>query len=247
MKNYFILTTLILLSSCALHTGNISSSSIGKPVIYEDIAVGVVQTTSFCGIGGSTKDGLVLEAKRSLIESRPLRINEEYANFTLDYKRSFFAPFIKTKVTMSADVVSFIPDSLKNTITDVYTETYKNKLLGRTTQIGIFNINDSVQYGFKIDIIRKGVIISFESNDEVRILYKTEMNEIRTKKISINEIFTISKEVQGMKVGDEYIYTPSPSSLKESSKGKIIAFGLNYFYMRGNDGLLYKLKYQIIK
>ncbi len=244
MKNYLFISILVLLSSCAVHTGNISSSSIGRPVIYEDIAIGVVETISFFGIGGSTKDGLALEAKRSLIISRPLKINEEYANFTLDYKRSFLASFTKTKVTMTADVVKFIPDSLKNSIIDVYTETYKNKLLDKTTIVRIFTTGDSILYDLENGINSKGTIISFEPNNKVRILYKTEMNEFRTKKISINKIFTNLKEVKGMKIGDEYIKTFSESSFEESIKGNIIAFGLNYFYIKGFNGYLVKVKYK---
>lgn len=179
----------------------ISSSSIGKKVRYEDIAVGVVQTTTFFGIGGVNKDALVLEAKRKLIASRPLTTNEEYANFTLDFKRTLFLSFSRTKVTMSADVVRYISDNANDSIKDVYSDAYKAKLLGQKTVSGIFNIGDSILYNLENNHLYYGQILAFEKNNKVRILYKTKNENYRSRKLSIDEIYSIITAHKGLKKG----------------------------------------------
>jgi hypothetical protein len=237
MKRLVIISiSFLLLTSCAIHQGTVSSSSIGRNVKYEDIAIGVSQINKYFGLGGLSQDALVLEAKRNMIKSRPLKTNEEYLNFTVDLKRTYLFFYNQTKVTVSADVVRYTNDS----ITELYSETYKNKLLGKSIINDLFSIGDSILY----DNFKDGTIIAFESDKEVRILYKSNRNKIRTKKALINDIYTKCKSYKGYKIGDRYIYSVIVSNNEEQkTSGKILAFGLNALIIRNNSKEIQILNY----
>jgi hypothetical protein len=222
MKKILIASiSFFLLTSCvATHTGVISSSSIGKPVKYEDMAFGVSQSSRYLGFGGHSQDGLVLEAKRELIKNRPLKQNEEYSNFTIDFKHTYWPFYTQTKVTVSADVVQFIGE----TINDPYSESYKSKFLGKNfLKNDFFSVGDSI-YDNKL---HKGIIISIESSDRVRILYNTKNNKIRTKKISIYNIYSKTKASKEFKIGDWYVHTELNRQKEQAEVSTIVAIGLN--------------------
>ncbi|RXQ95625.1 hypothetical protein EO244_07115 [Ancylomarina salipaludis] len=237
MKKLLIPLALIsLLSSCAVHQGIISSSSLNRNVKYEDIAYGVSQTKQVLCIGGLSKDALILEAKRELINNRPLGPNETYANFTVDFKRSFF-PFVnKTKATVSADVVSFTDDSQANP----YTDKYKDKLSKKSLANELFQIGDSVY----IDRNEDAVILSVEDIDKVRILIKTKNGNSKTRLISTNKIYSKSKSYKGFKVGEMYIYSRSLNDNMVKTSGRIIALGLDEIIVKSNSGELKHLDYE---
>ena len=229
MKKLLIpLSFILLLSSCAMHQGMISSSSLNRNVMYEDIAYGVSQTNKVFGFGGLSKDALVLEAKRELINNRPLKENEAYANFTVDYKRSFFPFYNQTKATMSADVVRFMDESLS----DPYSEKYKRKLACKSLANELFVIGDSVS----IDRLGEGVIVSIEDIDKVRVLIKTTKGNSKTKLFSTSKIFTKSKDYRGYKVGDMYIYSRSIKGNLVKTSGRIIALGLKKIIIKDAGG-----------
>ncbi|MDG1332236.1 MAG: hypothetical protein P8P74_07890 [Crocinitomicaceae bacterium] len=52
MKTIIYLSTILFLSSCAFHSGTISSNVTNGPVIHKEIAVGVSQANVVAGIGG---------------------------------------------------------------------------------------------------------------------------------------------------------------------------------------------------
>ncbi len=221
-----------LLTSCATHNGMISSSSLNKPVVYEDIAYGVSQTNMILGFGGLSKDALILEAKKELINNRPLKENETYANFTVDFKRSFFPFYNSTKATMSADVVRFSADSQ----TAIYSDLYKHKLTSKSLANTLFAIGDSVY----VDGKKKVVIISIEGIDRVRVLFKTDGGNSKTKIIKTHKIYTKNKAYKGYKVGEMYIYSRELKGREVKTSARIIAFGLNKLMAKdGNDKLIY--------
>src|ERR1035437_4337245 len=124
------LTIICFMTSCVTyHQGAISSSTVSRTVKYQDIAIGVSQINKFWGLGGISKDALVLEARREMIKNRPLAPKEQYVNFTVDFKYTFWPIVSQTKVTMCADVISFSNDS---TGEEVYSSKYKDKLLGKS-------------------------------------------------------------------------------------------------------------------
>ena len=58
-------------------------------------------------IGGLEKNTLVADAKKDLLENYPLKENQALANITVDFKNSIVFFVIKTKVTITADVIEF--------------------------------------------------------------------------------------------------------------------------------------------
>lgn len=100
-------SVLLLLSSCAFHSGMISSSQLGSKTYYqyEDISVGYAKATYFLGIGGLRKDALLNDAKRNLYLSYPLKPNQVFDNLTLDTKTTYILPFSKVEMILVADVV----------------------------------------------------------------------------------------------------------------------------------------------
>jgi hypothetical protein len=238
MKKILIASiSFFLLTSCvATHTGVISSSAIGKPVKYEDMAFGVSQSGRYLGFGGHSQDGLVLEAKRELIKNRPLKQNEEYSNFTIDFKHTYWPFYTQTKVTVSADVVRYGEEK----INDPYSETYKNKLSGKILlKNNLFNVGDSI-YDKKF---HEGIIISVESSDIVRILYNTKENKLRTKKTSINDIYSKTKNYKEFKIGDWYAYSEFDKLNETSQVAKIVALGLKSLVTKTRDNKFEIMKY----
>lgn len=237
MKKLLIpLSFILLLSSCAMHQGMISSSSLNRNVMYEDIAYGVSQTNQVLGLGGLSKDALIFEAKRELINNRPLKQNETYANFTVDFKRSFFPFYSQTKATMSADVVSFTDDLQA----DPYTEKYKQKLTRKSLANKLFEIGDSVY----LDRHQNGVIISIEDIDKVRVLIKTKKGNSKTKILGTNKIYTMHKPYKGYKSGDMYLFSSSINGSQVETSGRIILLGVNEMIVRTGAGKLKSFEYK---
>lgn len=237
MKSFLIIPLSIsLLTSCvATHVGTISTSSIGKAVSYEDIAYGVSQTQRYFGLGGAGQDAMVLEAKRELIKNRPLKPNEEYANFTLDYKNTYWPFYRQTKVTMSADVIYYTNE----TAFEPFSENYRSKLLGKNITNDLFNIGDSIVY----KDLKEGIIISFENSDNVRIQYKTKKNKLRSSIASINKIYSINKAYKGYKVGDNYVYIKVVQGVEQPSILKVKAVGLNSLLVEDRYQRISEAKY----
>jgi len=111
MKFPLVILLLSVLSSCAIHYGNTSSSAAltNGDFGIMDLASGEAKTTHVFGIGGLKKEALVLEAKRNMYRKYPLDDGQIYANLAVDYKRAFYVVAVETKVTVSADVVQFSP------------------------------------------------------------------------------------------------------------------------------------------
>jgi hypothetical protein len=238
MKNSAIILNLcLLLSSCASHFGMISSSPLNRNVVYEDIAYGVAQSGRCLGMGGLSQDALVLEAKRELMKNRPLKQDEQYQNFTVDFKRSFWPFFAQTKVTVSADVIKFTED--KNS--EPYSENYKAKLSRINISNDLFSVGDSIIY----DRTSKAILISFLDEKTVRIEYKTDNDKVRTKKISIDEIFTNCKPYKEYMIGGRFVFTVEKSgyATKETS-GRIMALGLKSLIVKDNQYNLHVINYK---
>lgn len=219
-----VINILLFLSSCATHNGAISSSSINRNVVYEDIAYGVAQSNKVFGIGGLSQDALVLEAKRELMKNRPLNENEEYLNFTVDFKRTFWPFYSQTKVTLSADVIRPI-DEIEY---EPYSENYKTKLSRLNLTNDLFSIGDSIYIKKK----KKGTVISFLENEKVRVEFKSKKDKVRTKKISIYDIYTWKKPYRELKIGDSYFFPSKGTGDIETRNGKIVGIGLESFLVR---------------
>ena len=195
MKQFLLFSiSLFIATSCAYHTGTLSSSTSSSNVIYEDVAMGVATTSNFFGIGGTNKDGLIYEAKKNLINNRPLQKNEEYLNFTIDFKRTNYLFINTVKVTVTSDVVSKTNDTFK----PIYSEKYKSKVLYNVKDSTFFAVGDTI-----IDQkLRKGIILSILPNNKVIVLNKSKNYFEKTRKYNINSIYSTTRVKNGLKNGD---------------------------------------------
>lgn len=98
-----------MLSSCAFHYGYMNNSaSLGANNFkYVKIVQGEATATYIFGFGGLEKQGLVLEAKRDLLQNYPLKDGQALANVTVDFKSTFILFVRTTKATITADIVEF--------------------------------------------------------------------------------------------------------------------------------------------
>lgn len=105
---------ILLLSSCAVHFGALESSVALNQANFKiaKTASGSAQTKVVFGIGGLKQEALVSEAKKDLTTKANLTEGQVLANLTMDYKTTFYPPYIPVvmiqKVTITADVVEFI-------------------------------------------------------------------------------------------------------------------------------------------
>ena len=237
MKIFLLFTiSLFIATSCAYHTGTFSSSSPCTRVVYEDVAMGVVTTSNFLGIGGTNRDGLIYEAKKNLNTNRPLNSNEEYLNFTIDFKRTNYLFVNRIKTTVTCDVVSRTNDTLK----PIYSEKYKAKAFNSTNDIQLFVIGDSI-----IDQnLQKGIIVSILPNNKVLVLSKLSDNSETTSSYKLNNIFVLNKWFNGYKSGENFSFMDSFS--KQTKSKKILGVGINAFIFR-EDGYPTKINYSKVK
>jgi len=211
MKYFLIISLVFFLGSCAFHSGTLNSTTTAEPVFHKDIGVGVASTHLVFGLGGLSKDALILEARKNLMENRPLEGAEQYNNISTDFKRTVFLMVFKTKVTMVADVVA--PKDSVNQPT--YSDEYLSKMSQPNFAWDLFGIVDSVYVG-KYDL---GIIMRFiedDSDGKVEVQYNDSEGDFRTKIVSSRKIYTREKtEHKGYRIGQEL------------TSGRIIGFGLD--------------------
>lgn len=105
---------ILLLSSCAVHFGAIESSVSLNQANFKVVqsASGSAQTKVVFGIGGLKQEALVAEAKKELTKKANLTEGQVLANLTMDYKTTFYPPYIPVvmiqKVTITADIIEFV-------------------------------------------------------------------------------------------------------------------------------------------
>jgi hypothetical protein len=99
----------LLLTSCAFHYGNITSSASLSANNFRivKLAKGEATATRVFGLGGLGKEALVAEAKADLLQNYPLKDGQVLANITVDFKNSFVFFINTTKATVTADIIEF--------------------------------------------------------------------------------------------------------------------------------------------
>jgi len=114
MKNMIklsaIVISMMLISSCAIHTGVMGNSAhLGQAnfTYVKKGLYGTCQTTRVLGFGGLFKADLVEEAKKEMLAEYELQANQALANVTVDWKHSRYIVVKMTKCSVSADVVEF--------------------------------------------------------------------------------------------------------------------------------------------
>lgn len=217
-----------ILTSCSFHTGSISTSAIPPNSTYEDIAFGADQSVKIFGLGGTSKDALVFEAKKQLYNNRPLGPNEMYVNFTVDFKKTIIFFYSQTKVTVTADVI----ENHENQPDSIYSDNYQKKIEQGLLITDLFHVGDSVMD----DKENKAIIISIENPKTVRIAYETKNGHLKSKKTSIYKIYTNLASYNGLKPGDKFHYT--------GSQGIVQYVGLKNFLYLDESGEIYPCYYE---
>ena len=106
---FFTLVVSFFTTSCAFHSGMMTGNAAITDANFQYIALvkGTATTTHVLGIGGLKKDALMFEAKKDLFSKYPLRRGQALANVTVDIKRTYVFIVMKTKATVTADVVDY--------------------------------------------------------------------------------------------------------------------------------------------
>lgn len=191
MKSFSWLAGLaLLLSSCSVHQGTFSPTSFEQPHRKVASAVGISKVIKPLYLGGWSSDALVLDAKNSMQQFRPLAENERYANTTLDIRKTYWIFGSTTKVVLSADVIRFGEESTPPTH---YIDSNLHYAIGDTVLIGIR------QLGVIIAKARKNNRFVIQYTDD------TKQCRVRIKTYSSNRLYSTSphQKSKGFKIGDK--------------------------------------------
>lgn len=164
MKPICVLICACTLSGCAIHEGTFDSSVAitNNQFRVVGLAEGYAGTTHILGIGGLSKDALVMEAKQDLYSRYPLAKGMVLANVTVDFRRSFYLVAGSTLVTLSADVIDFNPENLDLPYKGFYTDDstfFPMTSLPISTEVNYTLLDDEV------NDIKKGAKVSFKINN----------------------------------------------------------------------------------
>jgi hypothetical protein len=114
MKNLFKITMLAMaiasLGGCAVHMGYMNNSAAlgDSNFSYMQPSIsGSAEVTYIFGFGGLHHEAIVDEAKQNMLKEHPLKPNQALANVTVNYKNAVYVVVIKSKCTVTADVVEF--------------------------------------------------------------------------------------------------------------------------------------------
>ncbi|MBC8111010.1 MAG: hypothetical protein H7Y04_08125, partial [Verrucomicrobia bacterium] len=131
---YLIPAIILLMSSCAFYSGNISSGGNPDCPVME-IATAQAEAIYIIGIGGNDRKSLIAEAKNKLYSKYANRKDIKITNFSADFRTNFFIIYAKTRVTVSADVFNC---GIK---TDYFMEKNQRVEIDNTNSIN--NLNDN--------------------------------------------------------------------------------------------------------
>ncbi|MDX2195581.1 MAG: DUF6567 family protein [Cytophagales bacterium] len=145
-----IAVILVLCTSCAFHTGNVSTGVVPDCKLAS-IVTGYASTDLVFGIGGLNKTALIMYAKQNLYAKLKLNKDEKITNYAVDFKTTYFLPFlIKNEVILSAEVYDCSKyDTTANTnilYSNKYVESMKSQIRG-------FNVGDSIAYINELQIM----------------------------------------------------------------------------------------------
>lgn len=109
-KLFFIVVSITLFSSCAIHSGYMNNSAALSQANFNYVQTGLSGTSTaikILGIGGLNKQAMVDEAKDNMLMLDQLKSNQAIANVSVNWKSSFFLLVVSTKCTVTADIVEF--------------------------------------------------------------------------------------------------------------------------------------------
>jgi hypothetical protein len=109
-KTTIILILSVLFTSCAMHTGIVTNStalSTNNFAYVKKSVQGTAKATYFLGFGGLSRQALVEEARRDLLENYMPEDNQALVNLTVSFKITFLLFYMENKCTVSASVIQF--------------------------------------------------------------------------------------------------------------------------------------------
>ncbi len=201
-------------NSCAFHKGLYSpytNFESNTKVEFTDIAIGYSKVSYFLGFGGLGKDALVNEAKRNLFLSYPLRTNQTFENFTVDFKTTIVWPYRKLEVLVIADVVN-----RDSSINISYSKNYVNILTkNNNVSIDSFRVAESVAFLYD-NKLQQAKIIKL-SKSLAYLSFVSNNGTIKIKKVKLKDLFNIGDKAannfsHNFVIGDKVQYKNVNSS-----------------------------------
>ncbi|MBO9699561.1 MAG: hypothetical protein J7604_05080 [Sporocytophaga sp.] len=177
MKN-FLLEFLFLgmLSSCAFHSGNVSSGSI-VDCPMKTIVTGKASTRKFLGLGGLNKTALIVEAKQDLYRKITDKKDLKLTNFTVDFKTTYILFYSSTIATVSADLFD-----CGDTV---------NVVSYNPPMIGGLLLGDSIIYEY--NGFHKGLVTKHLSKERCAITFLYNNARLKKQKVSQDVIYKITE------------------------------------------------------
>ena len=182
MKKLNLMTflTLLIFSSCSYHIGTIGGGTgtvTNSEFTSIDYAYGTAKTTNFLGIGGNQKNALVLEAKRNLYRNYQLSPTQVIGQTSVDFQRTFFFPFLTSRVTISSEIIDFSGSDMDTTLIN-----YNRKQFIGPVENGSFAVGEVVNYR-KNGKRFSATILAFH-NDKYTIKFFDQNNRLKIKSIT---------------------------------------------------------------
>lgn len=240
MKTTAIIFLSIFLASCAtFHSGTLTGNVFPNQKIV-DFAIGTEKATYVLGIGGNKKDALVYNAKRNLYNSFPLKENQAYSNFTIDFKNSFKLVYFERKVIITADIVE-VNSSFK--VVDGNLEKNEKNYVNS----GFFKVNDKVLASTKMWDYELARVIGF-STKGLEIQFTGDSENLTTKFVTEDKIFlTEDRGTKNKFLGKSFVFSKkSTDNTNSAFEGNVVGIGINSLLLEyQNDGKteFYEIKY----
>jgi hypothetical protein len=227
-KIFLIILSAVLISSCAFHSGNISSgSTVDCP--FKTIVTGTSYTDKIFGLGGLDKNALIVEAKQDLYNHYLSNKNIKLTNFSVDFKNTYILFYSKTKVTVSADLYDCSPASasLDTNVTD-------KEHIAKTPLLEGWTVGDSIIYELEYaqEAYFKGKFEGLLKNNRCKIFYKSRYGQYLNRKIDLVNIYKITKHPEnknyfGYEIGEKGFVEVYQSSSKTKVLKQCTVVGLN--------------------
>jgi hypothetical protein len=158
-------TLLVLINSCAFHTGTFQPSVVIPAQQYRlaGTAFGKVATFHLLGVGGLSHDAIIYEARQQIMETYPLPKGMILANATVNVKQLFVFIGIQTTYTVTCDLI--------DTRSEYSSATYKGFYTDDSTYFPLHYTSPPISENEKTDkygsIIKEGAKVKFHINAEL--------------------------------------------------------------------------------
>lgn len=213
-------STALMASSCAFHSGTVGAGSgmiTNNQFSSISFASGTARTLNVFGIGGNTKAGLVLEAKRNLYLNANLKPSQVIGQTTVDFKRTFFFPLIFTKATVSAEVIDFSGTAIDSSAVQDNRKKFATSLPGDVAMKATpFAVGEKVNY-VRNGKSRSATVITRVEGEYV-IKYNMGDNNSRIKKVPLKHLKS-KTQLTSMHTGD-----PSDLQTPKDPTGELVKF-----------------------